>query len=433
MWGMWKVSPVPMYINFYFFNILNPEDIYKSGAKLQLQEVGPYVFKEVHERVNITNYPNGTMSFQQKRMWYFDEERTNGTLDDIITSLNVPLVGAAYTMVDYPLLQPGFSGFLDINNIKDVFTEKKVRELLFEGYSDPLLNISQFIPDWFPIKIPPYDKFGWFYTRNESTEYDGVFNVYTGVKDINKMGILDLWDQVNQTTYYEKDCGKVNGSFGEAWPPYQEKTYISMYSADLCRSIDLEYTEEIKKGGVKFNRYAGTKKMFAIPDDNPDNWCFCPKNKCPPKSGVLDSSVCRYGTPAFVSFPHFYAADDYYIDQFTNGSLNPDKEKHEFHVDLNPRMSVPLAVRARFQINMLVQPMKLIGVLRKIKQPLYVPVLWFGVNADLTDSLLTGVWWGVNAGLVSALIVGAIAIISLVTAVILGLKLRKRRRGEKTV
>ena len=45
MWGMWKVSPVPMYINFYFFNILNPEDIYKSGAKLQLQEVGPYVFK----------------------------------------------------------------------------------------------------------------------------------------------------------------------------------------------------------------------------------------------------------------------------------------------------------------------------------------------------------------------------------------------------
>ena len=72
-------------------------------------------------------------------------------------------------------------------------------------------------------------------------------------------------------------------------------------------------------------------------------------------------------------------------------------------------------------------------VLRKIKQPLYVPVLWFGVNADLTDSLLTGVWWGVNAGLVSALIVGAIAIISLVTAIILGLKLRKRRRGEKTV
>ena len=98
----------------------------------------------------------------------------------------------------------------------------------------------------------------------------------------------------------------------------------------------MEYTEEIKKGGVKFNRYAGTKKMFAIPDENPDNWCFCPKNKCPLKSGVLDSSVCRYGTPAFVSFPHFYAADHYYIDQFTKGSLNPDKEKHEFHVDLNP-------------------------------------------------------------------------------------------------
>ena len=94
MWGMWKDAPVPMYINFYFFNILNTDDITKHHAKPILQEVGPYVFKEVHERINIATYPNGTMEFQQKRYWYFDEGRTNSSLslNDSVTTLNVPYV-----------------------------------------------------------------------------------------------------------------------------------------------------------------------------------------------------------------------------------------------------------------------------------------------------------------------------------------------------
>lgn len=94
--------------------------------------------------------------------------------------------------------------------------------------------------------------------RNESAAYDGVFNVFTGVDDIGKMGFLDMWNKTRQTEYYffllqyfpdsascspflfsfyKSDCGKVNGSFGEAWPPYRERTSISLYSTDLCRSF----------------------------------------------------------------------------------------------------------------------------------------------------------------------------------------------------
>ena len=94
--------------------------------------------------------------------------------------------------------------------------------------------------------------------RNESAAYDGVFNVFTGVDDIGKMGFLDMWNKTRQTEYYffllqyfpdsascspflfsfyRSDCGKVNGSFGEAWPPYRERTSISLYSTDLCRSF----------------------------------------------------------------------------------------------------------------------------------------------------------------------------------------------------
>jgi len=205
----------------------------------------------------------------------------------------------------------------------------------------------------------------------------------------------------------------------------------TILNLSVRRSVTLDYLEDINKGGVEFNRYAGTRRMFAHPSNNSDNWCFCPNNQCPPADGVVDSSVCRYGTPAFVSFPHFYAADDYYINKFAKGSLNPDQDKHEFRIDLNPRMSVPLAVRARFQINMMVKPIEGISLMNM--EEIYIPVLWFGVNADLTDSLLTAVWWGVNSPWVAAVCVGVVGAINIVLAITFGQRLRKSYRSEKTV
>lgn len=84
-------------------------------------------------------------------------------------------------------------------------------------------------------------------------------------------------------------------------------------------------------------------------------------------------SSCRFGAPVFVSFPHYYLADQYYINQVEG--LSPDKALHEFHVDLEPviylvnvavtnasdrltlqDMAVPTAVRARLQVNVLIEP-----------------------------------------------------------------------------
>lgn len=98
----------------------------------------------------------------------------------------------------------------------------------------------------------------------------------------------------------------------------------------ICRSIDLDYTEDVTKNGVTFSRFAGTRRLFANASDNADNWCF--ESYVP--SGIANTSSCRYGSPAFVSFPHFYLADPYYLAQVDG--LDPQKELHEFHVDLEP-------------------------------------------------------------------------------------------------
>ena len=46
----------------------------------------------------------------------------------------------------------------------ELFIKQPVRALLFEGYSDPLLDAAALVPPQLGITIPQgYDKFGWFY------------------------------------------------------------------------------------------------------------------------------------------------------------------------------------------------------------------------------------------------------------------------------
>ena len=62
------------------------------------------------------------------------------------------------------VIKAGFNQFVEQTG-STIFVSPTVEELLFEGYSDPLLDFIQFIPENSSLLeiIPPYDKFGWFY------------------------------------------------------------------------------------------------------------------------------------------------------------------------------------------------------------------------------------------------------------------------------
>lgn len=49
---------------------------------------------------------------------------------------------------------------------------------------------------------------------------------------------------------------------------------------------------------------------------------------------MMNISSCRYGSPVFMSFPHYYAGEEFYLNEVEG--LAPNKEKHESYFTLEP-------------------------------------------------------------------------------------------------
>ncbi len=65
-----------------------------------------------------------------------------------------------------------------------LFVAKTVRELTFAGYKDPILTDTKALPDSLvPEKM---DRFGYFYPRNGTDWFDGIYNMYTGREDLSR-------------------------------------------------------------------------------------------------------------------------------------------------------------------------------------------------------------------------------------------------------
>jgi len=116
--------------------------------------------------------------------------------------------------------------------------------------------------------------------------------MYTGKGDINKFASMGTWNYENPTSYYESYCGRANGSAGELFPPKREKTKISVFVPEVCRTIDLSYKEDVNVDGIKGYKYWGDEKIFLNHTSSEDNWCFCPSGECAPH-GAIDVSSCR--------------------------------------------------------------------------------------------------------------------------------------------
>lgn len=246
--------------------------------------------------------------------------------------------------------------------------------------------------------------------RNGTDNQTGHYNMHTGDSDIRQLGAVKLWDYTAQTPYFPGQCGMVNGSAGEFYSPNQQRTEsVSFFSSDMCRTIKFDYTEDVKVQGITGYKYSGGKKLLDNGTVYPENLCFSGGDRVP--SGVMNVSSCRYGTPVFMSFPHYYAADPYYLDQVDG--LSPDKEKHEFYMTLEPKTGIPLDVAARFQINMLVRPVPNVAMYQEAPY-MFFPVLWFEQKVQIPADMAVEVQTALSIPSTGYICIGVMLLIGLV-------------------
>uniref|UniRef100_A0A182R1L9 Scavenger receptor class B n=1 Tax=Anopheles funestus TaxID=62324 RepID=A0A182R1L9_ANOFN len=390
---------VPIFFDIYLFNWTNPEEIRNPDVRPNFVQMGPYVFSERHERGMVSFNANDTITFNQKRIWHYIPELSNGDyLSDRVTTLNPILATVGKTLEGDPLL-PLLDTIIMGNNLAEfLYEDVPVREMLFDGHPDLLLTtlrdlLAVLPPGTVPdINLPPWEGFGWFVERNESLTYDGTFQMGTGVDNRINTGVMRQWNNAPQVPNYRGICGQVRGSAGEVWPPMGRNLDsdnippLNIFLPDLCSAITLRHEREFTVHGLDGELWVGDARNFDNGHTIPETECQCtsPVEQCPfYRPGVLDVSECKFGAPLVVSYPHFYLAHPSYRTAVTG--MNPDKGKHEFRFALHPFSGIPMTANGRIQYNMHLRDNGM--VLFQDVPDIVIPAFWIEQRMVLTEDI----------------------------------------------
>lgn len=373
---LWKDTPIPIYMNVYMFNWTNSKEVVESNwtIKPQLRECGPYVFSEHHVRVNVSwNTENQTVTFQQVKTWKFVPSLSNGTLNDSITNINPIVTVIGNKARNLPVFLKEALNLLLVKMHETLYFTKTVGDLIFVGVDDPVLKAL----DKFHVKLP-FKKFGWFYSRNNSATYDGVFTMNTGKKDMNLLGKLSLWNGNANTTAYNGTCGHVNGTTGELWPPVINREHIEIFASDICGELFFKHNGSETILNVEGKKFIGTDYTFDNGTKYPQQSCYQSSKVIP--SGARSISVCRFGSPSYISYPHFYLGDPSYLKQVKG--LKPNKTEHESHITIEPVTGITLSAKVQLQLNLYLESIEGMSIFSNIP-PIYMPMIWFSQVATL--------------------------------------------------
>ncbi|XP_071166285.1 lysosome membrane protein 2-like isoform X3 [Mytilus edulis] len=189
-YNYWINPPIPIDFQLYFFHVVNPEEIVQNGAKPVLEEKGPYTYRLIDTKENLTHHKNFTVSYNERNVYVFQRHLSVGDENDTFTSLNLPLITATTLVTyEYAFIREMAKLFFDISQDADLFVKHSVKDLLW-GYTDPLLaTVKQLLH---VFDIPFNDRFGFFYQLNNSIANN--YTVYTGEDNLDKISQFTQWD-----------------------------------------------------------------------------------------------------------------------------------------------------------------------------------------------------------------------------------------------
>ncbi|KAG7170474.1 lysosome membrane protein 2-like [Homarus americanus] len=374
-----KSPPVPIFMQFWLFNVTNSEEVL-GGAVPVLQQVGPYTFEEKQLKYNLTFHDHeGSVTYLQNKSFYFREDLSEGHKEsDKITTINAIMMSIGSKFEGLPSALKGIIEIVFVRFSVTPFITKPVGELLFYGYDEPMLK--QLAP---MTKDPVHatGKFGFFYPKNNSN--DGTYTVYTGVKDMAEYQHIVRWKGEEHIDFWKRDmwggnsCNMINGTTGNQFPPLVSKHEpLRLYTAELCRSIYAVFQKEVTHGHLTLYRYVLPAQLLA---NSPENKCFCTDDfTCRPS--MINVAPCRKGAPVVMSTPHFYQGEIEDAQQVVG--LDPREEEHETYLDIEPTTGVTFRAAKRIQVNIPLRQYSNLPSFRSVPDVI-LPVLWVNESVEV--------------------------------------------------
>ncbi|KAH8388650.1 hypothetical protein KR093_011731, partial [Drosophila rubida] len=410
LYKLWLHPPLDVYIMVYMFNYTNV-DAFIAGteSKLKVEEVGPYVYKEVLSNHNVTlNEANNTISYTPRREYIFVRDRSIGDpVVDRIRAPNIPYMGVsthAATLSMFAAL--GVSALTKRLNAQPML-EVSVHDYMW-GYEDHLVHLaSKFVPSYID-----FASFGIMEKLFREGNESNVVNMHLPARrDANGVKLPDSplayslysvnyergfmrWDYNDDTNGTQ--CNRIWGSHDATLFPrdLSEEDEFYIYRRTFCRRLPLKFVRTLTFRGQDAFEYTMEPHIFDSELHDANSSCYCKNNQCL-KRGVGNVAPCYYNMPLAITYPHFMHADPSLLEQFDG--LNPDESRFTSSFMLQPQLGVPLHAHMRLQANQVVGNVKFNRLMEPFEN-MVLPLLWIDLTIDNLPPSLQFLVHGIKYG-----------------------------------
>ncbi|KAI6244025.1 CD36 antigen family-containing protein [Aphelenchoides fujianensis] len=382
----WAEPPAETSYDFYLFDFQNADNLTFFGETPLVQQRGPYAWKT--RRGRSTFRPGGVVDYEVHKTWrYTQEESCDGcSYDDEITLPNLSIATMARLLLENaPKLTSTQLLLADLTPLLlgiYPFSTVKMRDVLFIGYTDALLDFLQSdlkkdldkqFGNLLGFDPPPIPLLGYFAAYNDTT--DGQYTAMTGATADVKTGLIQSWRNMTKLPWWKTNetndlTDTTDGALSGL--PF------------LCRHLVLDFAAKEKVEGIPVyrfdfnpNNFNPYEKQFAGYEfNNTEDVDYFP-NWDPTKSGNLTNSLGNHRLRKDSSNrPPPEAVSS------ING-LAPDPANHSLgSFWIQPTVGSALKADVRSQLNIAVYQNDMITSLKHTKSAL-VPCFWLHTRVHL--------------------------------------------------
>jgi hypothetical protein len=208
--------------------------------------------------------------------------------------------------------------------------------------------------------------------QNSSEAEEAQVNSYTiktGKGNINEVCQTVEFNGDDKIEIWAEDITLAGTDGAQFAPGVSWQDNLEVFVPDLMRIVDFEFDEFTSVYDIELYRFRMEENTFKAESDY-----FMTIDGC---ANMLPD----LGTPVYLSKPHFLDGDDSLIHSI-GGITEPDKDKHNTYIEVEPITGITMNARSRMQVNLKVQQTDL--WYRNVSQAV-MPILWLDSNGKITE------------------------------------------------